>query len=437
MSNNNVEYKNYYTAIFSLNYFVQGVNQSVYTVVLAIYILNLLGYVDMADIALLGTIIAIPFILKLGFGLISDKIEIGKLGRRKPWILGPASFAGIMWIITPFLLFSNPTAAISIFTITGFFVMFGTAMADTAMDGFIMDICPKDRLGRVTGAVWGIRSVGIITGGLVILLLISYIQVEFIFFLLGILTIIFGWLTLTIKHRATTVDREIFTNLKIILKKGENWKVFLFSLGMLVVEAVVFLFIALYILIRAGLVNPVGATIEILEEDLNLYEPQAFITLIVSLGVLIGAFLGGRVADKVSRRAAVFVKFILTTGAMLLLLIPIPSTLISILLIFAFIAGISSGWSSAAFSAVTSQYAKQYPDASGTYVSLCTSFINFGMILGLSMTGMIFRNAAAITTNVLEIYAIVFISMAILSSFAIIPFLSLDRKQYELQPEEE
>ncbi len=200
---------------------------------------------------------------------------------------------------------------------------------------------------------------------------------------------------------------------------------------MAVVDGVIFLFIALYILIRAGMVNPVGATIEVLEGDLNLYYPQAFITLIVSLGVLAGAFIGGRVADKISRRIAVFSSFALTTGALLLLLIPVPSTLIFILLIFSFIAGSSSGWSNSAFSSVAGQYAKQYPDAPGTYLSICTSFINFGTLMGMSLTGIIFTNVAGITTDVIAIYATIFIAMMIISNIALIPFLLMDRNQYE------
>ncbi len=182
MEKTEIEYKNSYTVVFSLNYFVQGVNQSIFTVVVPIYILSLLGSVDAAVIASMGSIIMIPFIMKLFFGLISDKVEIGKLGRRKPWIIGPATFAGIIWMVTPSLLFSDPQSAFTIFTITGFFVMLGTAMADTAMDGFIMDVCPKEKLGRVTGAVWGFRSMGIIAGGLVVLLIISIIPVESILF---------------------------------------------------------------------------------------------------------------------------------------------------------------------------------------------------------------------------------------------------------------
>ena len=437
MEEKSVEYKSYYTGIFSLNYFVQGVNQSIFTVVVPIYILNLVGYVDAAAIASLGTIIMIPFVLKLIFGLMSDKISFKRLGRRKPWIIGPACFGGIVWILTPSLLLADPYGAITIFTITGFFVMWGLAMSDTAMDGFILDICPKELLGRTTGAVWAFRSVGIIAGGIVILLLISYIRVEIIFYILGILTITFGFLTLIIKHGETAKDRQILPNLKIMLKKKENWKVFLFSAGMAITDGVIFLFIALYILIRAGLVNSVGATIEVLEENLNLYQPQAIITLIVSLGVVLGSFLGGRVADKVSRKASVYGKFILTTGSLILLLIPFPSTLVFILLIITFIAGSSSGWSNSAFSAVASEYAKQYPDAPGTYFSITTSFINFGTLLGLSLTGMIFRNVSLITTDVFLIYALVFISMAILSNLAIIPFMFLDKRQYEYKLSEE
>ena len=53
----------------------------------------------------------------------------------------------------------------------------------------------------------------------------------------------------------------------------------------------------------------------------------------------------------------------------------------------------------------------------------------------LIFTGMIFRTVSGITTSVLIIYAVVFLSMIILSNLAIIPFALLKRKNYEISLE--
>ena len=104
-----------------------------------------------------------------------------------------------------------------------------------------------------------------------------------------------------------------------------------------------------------------------------------------------------------------------------------------ILFVFAVIVGSSSGWSNAAFSAVATQYSQQYPEAPSTYYSICTSFVNLGSQLGLIFTGLVFDTIVAITTNVITIFGIIFITMMILSSLAVIPFLFLDRSQYEIK----
>lgn len=433
MEKNEFDYKFKYTSIFSLNYFIQGINQSIFATVVPVYLFTLLPSVDAAAISFMLSFVLVPFILKLIYGLLSDKIRLGKIGRRKPWIIGPASFSGLMWIMVSILLTLNPLSAIAIFTYGGFLVILGVAMADTAMDGFILDICPKKLLGRTTGTVWAFRSIGTIVGGPLILLTLNLIDLRFIFIGLGIMTILFSLITLNIQHVEILQGVNLIPNLKLIFKKRENWKMFGFSFFMAIVDGVIFVFLALFLLIKFGLIEASGATMDILEEDINLYSPQAFISFLTGVGVLLGAFIGGYIADKKSRRISVFSSLGLTTGSLLLLLLPIPSTVIWVLFIFAGIVGSSSGWSNAAFSAVASQYSKQYPEATSTYYSICTSFINFGTMLGLSFTGIVFSSISTITSDVLVVYGTVFITMIILSSIALIPFLLLNRNIYELK----
>ncbi|TKJ24849.1 MAG: hypothetical protein CEE42_09415 [Promethearchaeota archaeon Loki_b31] len=112
MATSENEYKLIYTGIFSSLYFTQGVTQSIFTVIVPVYLLKKLGTIDTAALSFMFSIILTPFILKLIYGLLSDRFGSKKLGRRKPWILGSTSFTGIMWIILslliPFLLDSNP-----------------------------------------------------------------------------------------------------------------------------------------------------------------------------------------------------------------------------------------------------------------------------------------------------------------------------------------
>jgi PAT family beta-lactamase induction signal transducer AmpG len=439
---NNFDYKFRYTGIFSLNYFIQGINQSMFAAVIPIYLFTLVNqtpdptdYVDPAALSFMLSFVFIPFIFKLVYGILGDKIRSRKIGRRKPWIVGGASFSGLMWIIISILLLtknsSNVGSVMALFTYEGVFVVLGVAIADTSMDGFIIDICPKELLGRTTGMVWACRSVGIIVGGPVILLSLGVIPIISVFIFLGGLTILFSILTFTIKDRLITEEINLVANLKVMFKKRENWKVYIFSFFMAIVDGVIFVFLALFILIQLGL--PVPLATSALETDESLYPPQAFITFLTGMGVLTGALIGGVIADKISRRTSFFGSIILTAGALALLLIPIPEAFIMILLVFAVIVGSSSGWRNSAFSAVATQYSKQYPETPSTYFSICTSFINLGTQLGLLTTGLVFSRLTGISTDVILIFGIVFLTMMILSSLAIIPFLFLDRSQYEVK----
>ncbi|MFW9949851.1 MAG: hypothetical protein ACFFKA_06985 [Candidatus Thorarchaeota archaeon] len=210
---------------------------------------------------------------------------------------------------------------------------------------------------------------------------------------------------------------------------------FFFSLFMAIVDGVVFVFLALFILIQLGIVEAKGATTSILEEDIALYPAQVFIAFLTGIGVLIGVLIGGYLADKKSRRFVVYLRFIITSGALLLLMIPIPSPLAWIFLIFAVIVGASSGWSNSAFSSLTSQYSQQYPTAPSTYYSICTPFVNLGTQLGLIFTGLVFNVVSGVTNETLIIYTTVFVSMIILSNIALLPFVFMKKQIYEVDQE--
>jgi len=426
------QFKSYYILIFSLLYLIQGIFQSVFSVIMPIYILEILGTISASTIAYLGSIIMIPFIIKIIFGVLTDKYGIKKLGRRKPWIFMALVMAGVVWILIPFYLNAYPLEAVGIFTLAGLISMFGMAMSDTAIDGFIIDITPKEKLGRTQGSAWGFRSLGIVMGGPAILVIMIFMPLDVIFILFGIITIFFASLIFLIKDIVKPREINLLSNLKNIIIKSKNWKLFTFSFFIAIVDGVIFSIISLFILISAGLVSAEGANIGILETDINLYEPQAYITSIVGLGIIIGAFLGGYLADLKSRRFSYFFSLIIITGSLILLSIPVPAIL---LLIFAFLAGSGSGLIHSAFGSIASGYSREYPELRSSYFALSASFVNFGTMLGLSLTGIMLNFMSTVTSNFYIIYAVVFIFMALLSNIGIIPFLTLDSKIYEIKKE--
>jgi len=431
MEQEKFELKKRYIGVFSLNYFTQGIVQSIFTTIIPIYLLQLIGTVDAGEIASIMSLVLLPFGVKFIYGILSDKFGFKNIGRRKPWIICPSIISGLLWVFFPFILTS--ANAITMVLVLGIFIVIGIAMADTAIDGLILDLYPKEKLGRVQGVCWGFRSVGIIAGGplLVVFILLAGGIIEYAFIGLGIAMIIFSFLIIIVKELKKSIEINIIDNLKVIFGKVKNWKVYIFSLFNSIVDGVIFLFIPLFILIQWGLVGATGASIDLIGDPTreDLYAPNALSAFIIGLGVIIGALIGGRMADLQSRKRSVYISLLITTISFLLFLIPV---IWSILLFFAFLLGGAAGWKNSAFSAVIAQESQLYPDYDATYYATCNSFSNLGATIGLELTSILFASLVGLPT--FTIYAIIFLFMAILINIDFIPFLTMDPNEYEINP---
>ncbi|TFG01638.1 MAG: MFS transporter [Promethearchaeota archaeon] len=427
MTHEEYEYKSIYTSIFGVNYFTQGVYTSIFSMVIPVFLLSKFGSVNSAALAFMLSIILLPTAIKIIYGLITDTVKIKNLGRRKPWIIFPSIVGGMIWIYIAFIIPSTANAAINLFIVSGLIISTCIYFSDTALDGFLLDICPKSELGRTQGFCWGLRAFGIIFGGPIILIFLVFLPIEIIFIGFGLLMIIFSSLSLYIKDIGIIQMPKIKATFKDIFKKKEHWKLFGFSFLLQIVGGVVYTFLALYILIRMGVLNPQGARVTTYG-DVSIYEYQAFITLIISIGIIIGAILAGIIADKKSRRLAITSGLFLYIISLILILLPVP---IPVLLVFAFLVGAANAWYWAAYSALAGQYAKNYPGMISTFFALLLSFINLGTILGFVITGIWFNTVSQITSDTLFIFGSLFIFMAILEVLSIIPFLMLKRENYE------
>jgi predicted MFS family arabinose efflux permease len=152
----------------------------------------------------------------------------------------------------------------------------------------------------------------------------------------------------------------------------------------------------------------------------GIYQYQANITMIISLGIVVGSILGGRLADLRTRKFSVYSSLIITTIALLLLLIP---TYVVILLFFGSIIGLALGWRHSAYAAVVSQMAKHHPDVDSTYLSVANSFTNLGSVIGLALVGVIL--------DLFLSFEVLIVFMALISNLTAIPFAFMDPTYYE------
>jgi MFS family permease len=418
----NAEFKNYYIAIFSVNYLFQGIDQSLFAIIIPIYLISIIGVLDASAIAFLGSIIGLPWILKILYGMIGDKFGSKRFGRRRPWIIGMVSFAGIVWIIMGIPNFYTPSNAITAFTIMGFLIFLGMAFGDTIVDGLVLDITPKEKLGRTAGYTWGLRSVGAIAGGpaFAILLVSGLLNVSMLFIIVGILTILSSLLIIFIKEPKEYPEAKLGLHLKNMFNNSRDWKAYAFSLFAAMVENVGILIISIFILVKMGVLTSVGTELSLPSGEVDVYLYNAFITMIVSLGVVTGAIIAGQIADKKTRRLSVLSAFIITTITLFLMIIPLAWP---ILLIFSSFVGIAIGWRHSSYAAVVTEISKLHPEMDSTYYSLCNAFANLGGILGLSLSGIVLELTAS--------YIYVFIFVAVISNLGLIGFLLLNPKDYE------
>jgi MFS family permease len=417
-----IEFKTYYIAIFSINYLFQGIDQSLFAVIIPIYLISIIGVLDAAALAFLGSIISLPWIFKIFYGMLGDKIGTKKLGRRRPWIIGSVSFAGILWIIlgTP-QLFTTENA-IALFTIMGILIFLGVSFGDTIIDGLMLDITPKEKLGRTSGFNWGFRSIGAIAGGpsLAFFVVSGLLDVPSLFIIIGILTIISSLLTLFIKEPKFYPEVKLRTNLKNMFNNKRDWKTFLFSLFAAIVDSVGILIISIFILIQTGLLESTGTSLSLPNDDISIYLYNGYITIIVSIGVILGSILGGQIADRFTRKLSVYMAYIVTTTSLLLMMLPVTW---SILLVISVFVGCAIGWRHSSYAAVATQISKKHPEMDSTFYSLCNAFANLGSTIGLVFTGLILRLTAS--------YLIVFFFIAMISNLGILGFILLDSKDYE------
>jgi len=209
--------------------------------------------------------------------------------------------------------------------------------------------------------------------------------------------------------------KEMFTHKK-------DYKTYVFALFNSIIDGVVLLFISLYILIQMGLVIETGTSLSLGALETDVYIHQANISLIISVGIIIGAIIGGAISDLVSRRLSVYFSVIAASVSLFLLVMNLNAIL---LLIFAFIIGLTTGWRHSSYSAVVAEISKEHKSARSTYFALCNSFANLGSTIGLDLAGIIFD-----TTG---IYAMVFIIMALLQNVTLIPFSIMEKKDYEIK----
>lgn len=146
-------WRDYYLAIQGLFYFAQGIAMGA-----LLFLTAFLDFLSLSafDRIVIQAVIWAPWYLKVIFGMLSDRVSIGKYGRRKPYIFMAGIFGVIGWLTLGTHLVFGPLLVVS-----GILASLGTSMSDATIDALAVDITPPHKRGAMQGVSWGTRGLGV------------------------------------------------------------------------------------------------------------------------------------------------------------------------------------------------------------------------------------------------------------------------------------
>lgn len=350
-------------AMFALLYFAQGAVLSYFTALNAIYLLSF--DISMSKIGLISGIALTPFILKIFLGILSDRVNLFKLGHRKPFIVIGLLIQAICLVIVPFV---NPNENFALFGVIAFLVMTGMAMYDTTTDGLALDITPAHEEGKIQGLMVGGRAMGVVVLSSLIGILAQQVSWSAAFWLLAVLTLIPLLLVVGFTEPPRKSEQKF------------DWKAFsafkhwpIIALGLLG---------ALYSLI-------INATNEIINPFLQTtfgisVMVAGLFTTVWGVGVVIGGVTGGPLTDRVGQKKAVVLALVISLVSVMIFAFATTSV-IAWLLVFIF--GLAYGYYETVYFAISMK--RSDPRIAASMFSILMAIANIGTGIGLPIAGVL------------------------------------------------
>ena len=270
-------FRNYFFYIEALFYFFQGVYTAGIQVYVAYYTTQVFK-LDYATIASINAAIGIPLYLKMFTGLLSDRVPVGKFGRRKPYlflggILFIPAFIGIATIKT----YSNIWLVSLIACFACFVIVDGTA------DALTVDVTPDEYTGKMQGFANGGRYLGMAVGIILASVLSKSIGWNTVIAILAIAAVGQAFVALLFKEVPEAGEKGTLIPIKSALKIGLGNK----GAWMGLVFAVCFMG-------SMGLANMVGPVV-MTETNEAVY---GMANMAHYIGIAVSAFVAGQLITK-------------------------------------------------------------------------------------------------------------------------------------------
>jgi len=280
-----LKFRNYF--MFGALYFTQGTILAYFLSINALYFKE--NGLSGTDLGILGTIAMIPFVIKIFYGMLSDRVPLFGMGHRKPYIL-------IGLFIQIACLIAVPTINLStnfwLFVLNAFLLQMGMALYDTCTDGLALDTIQKSEEGTIQAIMVGGRALGLVLTAPLVGLLAEFAGWNWVFWALAISTLIPIPFVLGIHESPRTIDKEF------------NWGAFkAFKDQYVIAIALVgFVFFTVY----AGVNAIVNLSLEVRFPTQFNKAVAGLISSVLGIGIILGGVFGGRVMDRLGKKKAIW-----------------------------------------------------------------------------------------------------------------------------------
>jgi MFS family permease len=427
------EFKSHYFWIFLFFYLIEGMHQTLLPIVLPVYLADLFGGYDIALFTIIISSASIPWALKFLVGIINDKWGSKRFGRRFPFIIIFGSWSGIWWIIMALTLPADESIYFYC-VFTTIINNIGFAVADTALDGLILDVTPKDKLGKVQGYTWTFLLLGGGVAGVLFFLLYGFLfttTLPVMFIIIGISSFVCCIFPFFVKESKIEKDVDIFNDFKFLITKRKNWIMFSYSFVDRISEVIIFQIYAYLILVSMGLIGVEKAILSLIAgQSIDLFIWYVIFLGSNGIGTIIGSIITSKIADKSRKKAVYFsyifyIPFCIVCNWFIGMILGISGEIIF---------GIAFGAITVSGQTIRGDYTRRnFPDLKSTYYALLISFSNLGLAFSGFLSAGLISWFATFTTDFYLMHFLLTIACAIILTLSFLIFLLIDPKDYEFE----